>query len=91
VEDFKAYTDKIRVRSGKVAVWFVLRVLCDGNPDNILSTVDSNSNWWYRDNHSACYLYDVQDSDDAVEVGTLACSGVHCNHIRLAKETEPIF
>ena len=48
-------------------------------------------NWWYKDNHSACYPYDVQDSDDAVEVGTLAFSGVHCDNFRLARVLEPIF
>jgi len=72
-------------------LWFVLLIACDGNPDNLTSTMTSTMNWWYKDNHSACHLYDVQDSDDAVEVGTLAFSGVHCDHFRLARVLDLIF
>jgi len=93
IESFRCYTDRLRPRGGKAVLWFVLLIACDGNPDNMTSTVTSTMNWWYKDNHSACYLYDVQDLDDAVEVlvGTLAFSGVHCDHFRLAQVLDPIF
>ena len=90
VERFKPYTDRLW-RGVQVSLWFLLLIACDGNPDNMTSTVSSTMNWWYNDNHSACYPYDVQDSDDAVEVGTLAFSGVHCDPFRLARVLEPIF
>ena len=91
IEGLKPYTDRLRPRSGKSVIWLVLLFECDGNPDNLLSTSTSNMNWWYKDNHAACYLYDVQDSDDAVEVGTLAFSGVHCDHFRLFRLLDPLF
>jgi hypothetical protein len=91
IEGFKPYTDKLRPRSGKNVVWLLLHVGCDANPDNLLSTTTSKTNWWYRDHNSACYPYDVQDSDDAIEVGTLAFSGVHCDSFRLARVLEDLF
>jgi len=91
IVSFRRYTDRLRPRGGRVALWFALLIACDGNPDNLTSTVASTMNWWFKDNHSACCLYDVQDSDDAVEVGTLAFSGVHCGHFRLARVLDPIF
>jgi len=84
IEGFRRYTDRLRPRGGRTVLWFVLLIACNGNPDNMTSTVTSTMNWWYKDNHSACYLHDVQDLDDAVKVGTLAFSGVHCDHFRLA-------
>jgi len=91
IEGFRRYTDRLRPRGRRAVLWFVLLIACDGNPDNLTSTMSSTMNWWYKDNHLACYLYDVQDSDDAVEVGTLAFSGVHCDHFRLARVLDLIF
>jgi len=91
IESFQHYTDRLRPRDGKAVLWFVLLIACDGNPDNLTSTMTSTMNWWYKDNHSACYLYDVQDSNDAAEVGTLAFSGVHCDHFRLARVLDLIY
>jgi len=83
IEGFRRYTDRLRPRGGRAVLWIVLLIACNGNPNNMTSTVTSTMNWWHKDNHSACHLYDIQDSDDAMEVGTLAFSGVHCDHFRL--------
>jgi len=85
-------TANIFSRSTSIFCWLIssIRWLCLAC-STLTSTVTSTMNWWYKDNHSACYLYDVQDSDDAVEVGTLAFSGVHCDHFRLARVLDLIF
>jgi len=86
IEGFRRCTDRLRPQGGRATLWFVLLIACDGNPDNMTFTVTSTMNWWHKDNHSACCLHDVQDSDDAVEAGTLAC-----DHFRLARVPDPIF
>ena len=70
--ELRPYANKIRPRGGKSTLWVVIRLACENPMSDLLSQLDSPLSWYYSDIHGGAYPYEVQTSEDAVEVGALA-------------------
>ena len=85
ISDFRAYVDKVRPRSGKTTLWSVVRIAFNGSLNDVLSGLDSAMSWYYSEIKGGAYSYEVQSSEDAVEVGVLAYTSNHTNQFHLEK------
>jgi hypothetical protein len=87
--DLRAFTDKLRTRGGKTTLWFVMRVAFDGALSDLLSNPNSAMSYYYQDIKGGAYLYEVQNSEDCVEVGVLAYTSNQTNQAHTTKVLEP--
>jgi len=88
--EFRVFADKIHPRGGKTTLWLVIRVAFNGSLNEALSTQECAMSWYFGEIKGGAYPYEVQSSEDAVEVGVLAYTSNHSNQFHLEQSLQPL-
>jgi len=88
--EFRVFADKIRPQGGKTTLWSVVRVAFNGALNDALSTQESAMSWYFGEIKGGAYPYEVQSSEDAVEVGVFAYTSNHSNQFHLEQSLQPL-